>query len=168
MGPFLSGKKQGKSVAHKKAPRGPDKPGMPEWARKWGLGYRWQVLSPVLCRARRAAVPGCSMGILRHMLVLRKARRGSTGRPCRGLVFCRVLALCGTSGKKGLPCTGSPFLFIKVFCAYMGFCLGARIRRMLRLCSSKVGLKTWRPELSATKYKLLKLGVGCKTPNTDS
>lgn len=167
MGPFLSGKKQGPSVALSKTPRGPVKPGMPEWARKGGLWGREQVLSPVLCRARRAAVPGCSMGILRHMLVLRKARRGSSGR-LRGLVFCRVLALCGTSGKKGLPCTGSPFLFIKVFCAYIGFCLGARIRRMLRLCSSNVGLKTWRLVLSATKYKLLKLGVGCKTPKTDS
>ena len=146
MGPFLSGKKQGPSVAHKKVPRGPDKPGMPEWARQGGLWGREQVLSPVLCRARR----------------------GSAGRPCRGLVFCRILALCGSSGKKGLPCTGSPFLFIKVFCAYIGFCLGARIRRMLRLCSSNVGLKTWRLVLSATKYKLLKLGVGCNTPKTDS
>lgn len=81
---------------------------------------------------------------------------------------CRFLPNGGYSGKKGLPCTGSPFLFIKVFCAYIGFCLGARIRRMLRLCSSNVGLKTWRLVLSATKYKLLKLGVGCNTPKTDS
>lgn len=124
-------------------------------------------MSPVLYRALRAAVPGCSRGILRHMLVLRRARRGSAGR-LRGLVFCRVLALCGTSGIKKDSLVGSPFLFIKVFCAYIGFCLGARIRRMLRLCSSNVGLKTWRLVLSATKYKLLKLGVGCNTPKTDS
>ena len=83
-------------------------------------------------------------------------------------VTCRFLPNGGYGGrKKTAPLVGSPFLF-KVFYAYIGLCLGARIRRMLRLCSSNVGLKTWRLVLSATKYKLLKLGVGCKTPKTDS
>ena len=82
--------------------------------------------------------------------------------------LCRFLPNGGYSGrKKTAPIVGSLLLFT-IFCTYMGFCLGARIRRMLRLCSSNVGLKTWRLVLSATKYKLLKLGVGCKTPKTDS
>ena len=167
MGPFLSGKKQGPSVALSKTPRGADSRACRNWRVNEALGVGGKFCPRFY--AGRAGRPcrGVVWGILRHMLVLRKARRGSSGR-LRGLVFCRVLALCGTSGKKGLPCTGSPFLFIKVFCAYIGFCLGARIRRMLRLCSSNVGLKTWRLVLSATKYKLLKLGVGCNTPKTDS
>lgn len=37
MGPFLSGKKQGPSVALLKTPQGPVKPGMQELARKRGL-----------------------------------------------------------------------------------------------------------------------------------
>ena len=79
--------------------------------------------------------------------------------------FCQTAGIAGA--KKTAPIVGSLLLFT-IFCTYIGFCLGARIRRMLRLCSSNVGLKTWRLVLSATKYKLLKLGVGCKTPKTDS
>lgn len=57
MGPFLSGKKQGPSVAHKKAPRGPDKPGMQEWARKGALGIGGKFC-PRFYAERAGAQPG--------------------------------------------------------------------------------------------------------------